>query len=65
MHRRQLLEQWVERLSAFLGLPPKAIGRIGGGRKKPTGSLDVAIIQSLVRKDVVNDLRGRLRTSHR
>ena len=58
VHRRQLQEQWVERLSAFLGLPPKVIGRIGGGRKKPTGSLDVAVIQSLVRKHVVSDLVG-------
>jgi len=58
VHRRQLLEQWVERLSAFLGLPSKAIGRIGGGRKKPTGSLDVAVIQSLVRKGVVKDCVG-------
>ncbi len=56
VHRRQLQEQWVERLSAFLGLSPKAIGRIGGGRRKPTGSLDIAIIQSLVRKDVVSEL---------
>jgi very-short-patch-repair endonuclease len=52
------LEQWVERLSTFLGLPVKAIGRIGGGRKKPTGALDVAIIQSLVRKGVVDDRVG-------
>jgi superfamily II DNA or RNA helicase/very-short-patch-repair endonuclease len=55
VHRRQLLEQWVERLSTFLGLPLKAIGRIGGGKKKPTGMLDVALIQSLVRKGVVDD----------
>ena len=55
VHRRQLLEQWIERLSAFLGLPPKAIGRIGGGRRKPTGLIDVAVIQSLVRKSVVKD----------
>ena len=55
VHRRQLLDQWVERLSAFLGVPPKSIGRIGGGRSRPTGSLDVAIIQSLVRKGVVDD----------
>ncbi len=55
VHRRQLLDQWVERLAAFLGLPTKSIGRIGGGRKKPTGVLDVAVIQSLVRKGVVND----------
>ena len=58
VHRRQLLEQWVERLSSFLGVPPKEIGRIGGGRRKPTGILDVALIQSLVRKGVVNDLVG-------
>jgi superfamily II DNA or RNA helicase len=55
VHRRQLLDQWVERLAAFLGVPAKTIGIIGGGRRKPTGRLDVAIIQSLVRKGVVND----------
>jgi len=58
VHRRQLQEQWVERLSAFLGLPHQSIGRVGGGRKRPTGSLDVAIIQSLARKGVVSDLVG-------
>lgn len=55
VHRRQLLEQWIDRLSMFLDLPEKAIGRIGGGRSKPNGTLDVAIIQSLVRKGVVKD----------
>ncbi len=58
VHRRQLQDQWVERLSTFLGLPKKEIGRIGGGRKKLTGKLDVAIIQSLVRKGVVKDCVG-------
>ena len=58
VHRRQLQQQWIERLSVFLGLPPRAIGRIGGGRKKPTGLLDVAVIQSTVRKGVVDDLVG-------
>ena len=58
VHRRQLLEQWIERLSSFLGLPATAIGRIGGGQKKPTGVLDVAVIQSLVRKGVVDDRVG-------
>jgi len=58
VHRRQLQQQWVERLSSFLGLPTRAIGRIGGGRKKPTGVLDVAVIQSLVRNGTVDDLVG-------
>ena len=56
VHRRQLLDQWVDRLSAFLNVDSGDIGRIGGGRRKPTGRIDVAVIQSLVRKGVVNDL---------
>ena len=55
VHRQQLQEQWVERLSTFLGIPAKSIGRIGGGGKRATGVLDVAVIQSLVRKGVVDD----------
>jgi superfamily II DNA or RNA helicase/very-short-patch-repair endonuclease len=56
VHRRQLLDQWVERLSTFLDVPANVIGRIGGGRSGPTGRIDVGIIQSLVRKCVVADL---------
>src|SRR5437867_2121807 len=58
VHRRQLLDQWVERLSTFLDINNREIGRIGGGRRKPTGTLDVAVIQSLVRKSVVDDRIG-------
>ncbi len=56
VHRRQLLDQWCERLAAFLDLPPKTIGVIGGGRKRMSGSIDVAVIQSLNRKGTVDDL---------
>jgi superfamily II DNA or RNA helicase len=58
VHRQALLEQWVERLSAFLGVPAKTIGRIGGGRKKASGVLDVALVQSLVREGIVDDRVG-------
>ncbi len=58
VHRQQLLEQWIERLSAFLNIPPKTIGRLGGGRKKLTGVLDVALVQSLVHKEVVDNRVG-------
>lgn len=55
VHRKQLQEQWIERLLTFLDLPREAIGKFGGGRKKTTGLIDVAVIQSVIRKDVVND----------
>jgi superfamily II DNA or RNA helicase len=56
VHRTQLLEQWIAQLSLFLDLKPKGIGQIGGGKRKPNGKLDVAMIQSLTRRDEVNDL---------
>ncbi len=56
VHRKPLLDQWVAQLSLFLGLPPKAIGVIGGGKRTPTGRVDVAMIQSLVRDGVVDDV---------
>jgi len=56
VHRRELLEQWVERLKSFLEVDPKQIGTIGGGKRKPTGVIDVALIQSLVRNGEVDDI---------
>jgi hypothetical protein len=58
VHRKELLDQWIARLSLFLGIEPKEIGRIGAGKNKPNGLLDVAMIQSLVRKEEVNDIIG-------
>jgi len=56
VHRAELLRQWQERLQTFLDIPPAAIGCIGGGKSKPTGQLDIAVMQSLVRKGEVNPL---------
>lgn len=58
VHRRQLMDQWVERLPTFLDLPRAKIGTIGGGKRRPTGIVDVALIQSLVRKGEVDDIVG-------
>jgi hypothetical protein len=56
VHRKPLLDQWLAQLSLFLGLEPKQIGQIGAGKKTGNGRLDVAMIQSLVRKDEVQDI---------
>ena len=56
VHRKPLLEQWIAQISLFLGVKPSEVGRIGGGRRKPNGMLDVAMIQSLVRKGKVDDI---------
>lgn len=55
VHRQQLMDQWRERLAMFLQLPAKLIGEIGGGKTHRTGCVDVAVIQSLHRKEIVKD----------
>ena len=47
-HSRQLLDQWKERLETFV--EGASVGVIGGGKKKPTGQIDVATYQSLINK---------------
>ena len=56
VHRKPLLEQWKAQLAIFLGLDEKDVGQIGGGQRKPNGRLDVAMMQSLVNKEGVDDL---------
>ena len=56
VHRRQLLDQWRQRLASFLGITESEIGQIGGGRKKITGRLDVGILQSLNHKGEINNI---------
>lgn len=47
VHRRELMEQWKERLAAFLDVPAGSIGVIGGGKDKRTGKIDIAVMQSI------------------
>ena len=56
VHRRHMMDQWRERLALFLGLSTKNIGQIGGGKTSRTECIDVAVIQSLIRKGDVKDL---------
>ena len=56
VHRQPLAEQWRAQLALFLGIQERQVGRIGSGRSKPNGRLDVAMLQSLVRRDSVRDL---------
>ena len=56
VHRTELLKQWQERLASFLGTGKGMVGVIGGGKAKPSGKIDIAVMQSLSRKGEVNAL---------
>ncbi len=56
VHRQPLLDQWKEKLSAWLGLAPQAIGILGGTKKTITGMLDVIMLQTLTRMGDLHEL---------
>ncbi len=55
VNRQHLLDQWVKQLALFLNIEPQAIGRIGGGVRRRTGNIDVAMFQSVFRKGQVSE----------
>ncbi len=59
VHRIQLVNQWKSRLQTFLNIDAQNIGVIGAGKRKPTGIIDIASIQSLSKKGVVDDIVGQ------
>lgn len=56
VHRTELAKQWQERLQAFLGVGKGTVGNIGGGKAKPSGGIDIAVMQSLSRQGQVTPL---------
>ena len=44
VHRTQLMDQWRNRLSEFLGIDPKEIGTFSGTKKKKSGLGDASDI---------------------
>ena len=56
VHRTELLTQWKERLQDFLDVGNGVVGTIGGGKAKPTGKIDISVMQSLSRQGRVSPL---------
>ena len=57
VHRTDLLRQWEEQLSNLLEIHDGELGSLGGGKKKPGGIVDIAVMQTLAR---MKDLPGFL-----
>ncbi|MGH8226498.1 MAG: TOTE conflict system archaeo-eukaryotic primase domain-containing protein [Steroidobacteraceae bacterium] len=58
VHRAELLMQWRARLNTFLEGLSGRIGVLGAGAEKLSGAVDVALLQTLVRRLDTLDLGG-------
>jgi len=58
VHRKQLVEQWIERIDTFLGIPKHEIGRIGQGKSKVGKKITIATIQSLSKELIKPESEG-------
>ncbi|HRV72165.1 MAG TPA: DEAD/DEAH box helicase family protein [Thermovirgaceae bacterium] len=63
VHRKELQRQWKEQLENFLKINGGTVGQIGGGKNRPGGLVDIAVMQSLSRMEdlpVFLDVYGQI-----
>jgi len=62
VHRKQILDQWVERIRTFLSIPKACIGQYSGIKKKIGKQITVGLLQSFGRKNDLSNLRDQFGT---
>jgi superfamily II DNA or RNA helicase len=49
VHKKQIYDQWLQRIENFLGISKKDIGQVCGSKKKFSNTITVAMVQSLIK----------------
>lgn len=52
VHRKQLFDQWIDRIESFLGIPEREIGKYSGSHKNEGKKISVGMIQTLKQQEV-------------
>lgn len=55
-HRRQIYDQWLERVEHGFGIPKRKIGQIGSTKKKLLQPITIAMVQTLARMDDISGI---------
>ncbi len=62
VHRKQLFDQWIDRIQSFLKIPKKDIGQIGNQKNIVGKIITIAMIQSLARVEDFSELSNAFGT---
>lgn len=52
VHRKQLLDQWIDRIESFLGIPERDIGKYSGSHNNEGEKISVGMIQTLKQSEI-------------
>ena len=62
VHRKQLFDQWIDRIQNFLKIPKREIGQIGNQKFKVGKEITIAMIQSLSRSEEIEKISNSFGT---
>lgn len=62
VHRKQLLDQWVDRIQTYLNVPKAHIGRFSSAKKSIGKEITVGLLQSFARSKDLTELRDKFGT---
>jgi superfamily II DNA or RNA helicase len=62
VHRKQLFDQWIDRIQNFLKIPRREIGQIGNQKFKVGKEITIAMIQSLSRSEEIEKISNSFGT---
>lgn len=60
VHKKQIFNQWIERVENFLNIPKRKIGQIGSNKKDVGEKITVAMVQTLNRLEDLNKLSDKI-----
>lgn len=59
VHKKQIFNQWLERIESFLNIPKREIGQFASNKKKAGDKVTVAMIQTLNKMQNHNDIANK------
>ncbi len=59
VHKKQIFNQWLERIENFLNIPKKEIGQFASGKKTIGDKITVAMVQTLNKVDDFKDISNK------
>lgn len=62
VHRKQLLDQWVDRIQTYLNIPKAHIGRFSATKKAIGKEITVGLLQSFARSKDITEYRDKFGT---